>query len=354
MKAAILVEQNKPLEIDEVEIPDLAPGQILVKMKNSGICGKQLEEINGKRGKDPYLPHLLGHEGSGIVEDVGPSVKKVKKGDHVVLHWMKGPGIDSSTPQFSRKGRVVNAGWITTFSEFTIVSENRVTPIPKDVNFDVACLFGCAVTTGLGIVFNNAALKPGQSIAVFGVGGIGLNVIQGAALVSAYPIIAIDVYDNKLKKAVEFGATHTINANEMNPEKFLKEMTYGEGVDVAVDVTGNTDNIQKAYDSTNKTGKTILAGVVHHEKRITIDSYPLHFGKQIFGSHGGDTRPHIDIPRYIKLYKIGRLKLDELIAQRFSLEQINDAFEALKKGEILGRAIIEFDLRDSDREADDD
>ena len=173
IKAAILVKQNEPLEIDDVEVPDLGYGQVLVNIKNSGICGKQIDEITGKRGKDPYLPHLLGHEGAGIVKDIGPGVTKVKKGDHIVLHWMKGPGIDSSTPQFSRKGSPINAGWVTTFSEYTIASENRVTPIDKDIDFDVASLLGCAVTTGLGIVFNDLNLKPGQSTAVFGAGGVG-------------------------------------------------------------------------------------------------------------------------------------------------------------------------------------
>ena len=165
MKAAILIEQNAPLEIAEIEIPKLEVGQVLVKVESSGVCGKQIDEISGRQGHDPHLPHLLGHEGAGVVVDVGAGVRKVKAGDRVVLHWIKGLGIDSAPPRFRRNGQVVSAGWVTTFSDYTVASENRLTPVPGDIGFDVLALLGCAVTTGLGIVFNNANLKPGQSIA---------------------------------------------------------------------------------------------------------------------------------------------------------------------------------------------
>ena len=266
MKAAIIVEQNKPLVVTEVELPQLAVGQVLVKVEYSGICGKQLEEISGKRGKDPYLPHLLGHEGAGIVVDVGPGVRKVKDGDHVVLHWMKGSGIDSAPPRFMWNGTTASAGWVTTFSEYTVVSENRLTPIPQDVESDVASLLGCAVTTGLGIVFNNAALKPGESMAVFGVGGIGLNVVQGAAMVNAYPIVAIDLYEHKLEQALAFGATHTVNAAHTDAAAFLMDLSQGRGFDATVDVTGNIGVRQIAYNVTGNQGRCILAGVPHHEE----------------------------------------------------------------------------------------
>ena len=335
MKAAILVEQNAPLMVVDLEIPKLDVGQVLVKIEYSGICGKQLDEISGKRGEDPFLPHLLGHEGAGIVVDVGPGVRKVKNGDHVVLHWMKGSGIDSVPPRFKWNGTVVSAGWVTTFSEYTVASENRMTPIPADVKFDVASLLGCAVTTGLGIVFNNANLKPVQSIAVFGVGGVGLNVVQGAMLVNAYPIVAIDLYDHKLEQAIAFGATHTVNATRSNPEAFLMELSDRRGFDVTVDVTGKTSVREMAYNITSNTGKTILAGVPHHQEQITIDSFPLHFGRRIFGSHGGETQPDVDIPRYIQLYKLGKLKLDEQITHRYYLDEINEAVNVVRKGEVV-------------------
>jgi len=342
MKAAVLVKQNKPLLISEVEIPHPGLGQVLVKVSYSGICGKQLDEINGTRGDDAFLPHLLGHEGGGIVEDIGPGVRKVKPGDHVVLHWMKGSGIDSQTPKYKWNQGYLNAGWVTTFSEYTVVSENRVTPIPDDIELDVAALFGCAVTTGLGIVFNDAEIKPAESIAVFGIGGVGINVIQAAALVNAYPIVAIDRYDNKLKMALEFGATHALNSNNGNIEKSLMELSEERGFSVTVDTTGNTDVFQAAYKVTAAAGKTILAGIVHHERPIKIDPFPFHSGRSIIGSHGGNTKPDIDIPRYVQLYKLGRLKIKEQITHCFKLDDINNALEVVRKGE-AGRCVISMD-----------
>ncbi len=333
MKAAILEAQNTPLVVADLEIPALEVGQVLVKVEYSGVCGKQMEEISGRRGDDPYLPHLLGHEGAGIVEGVGPGVRKVVAGDHVVLHWIKGPGIDSAPPRYDRNGETVSAGWVTTFSERTVVSENRVTVIPDDMPFDVAALLGCAVTTGLGIVFNNANLRPGQSMAVFGVGGVGLNVIQGAAMVSAYPIVAIDLHDNKLEQAIAFGATHTFNSSGGDVREFLSELSGGNGFDTTVDVTGNNGVRQTAYDSTSDTGNTIFAGVPYVDEQITIDSFPLHFGRRMIGSHGGETKPDVDIPRYVQLYKLGKLKLDEQISHRFGLDDINDAVEIVRSGE---------------------
>ena len=266
---------------------------------------------------------------------MGPGVRKVKAGDHVVLHWMKGSGIDSAPPRFDWDGTSVSAGWVTTFSEYTVASENRVTPIDPDIAMDVASLLGCAVTTGLGIVFNNAALMPGQSIAVFGVGGVGLNVIQGAALVNAYPIVAVDLYDSKLKQAVEFGATHTVNAAQVDAQAFLDELTHGRGLDAVVDTSGHNETRQIAYQATSDTGRTIFAGVPFLEDRITVDSFPLHFGRRMVGSHGGETQPDRDIPRYIQLYRLGKLKLAEQISHRYSVDDVNEALSTVQKGEAL-------------------
>jgi S-(hydroxymethyl)glutathione dehydrogenase/alcohol dehydrogenase len=339
MKAAILVEQDSPLLIADVEFSALAVGQALVRIEYSSLCGKQLDEISGKRGRDPFLPHLLGHEGAGSVVAVGPGVSKVKTGDRVVLHWMKGSGIESATPKFLLDGVEVNAGWITTFSEYTVVSENRLTPFAADVDFDVAALLGCAVTTGLGIVFNDADLRPGQSIVVFGAGGVGLNVLQGAALVNAYPIVAVDLYPPKLDWAVNFDATHAVDGGSADLEQKLMELSGGRGFDVAVDTTGRSEVLQSAYRLTTPTGTTIMAGVLHHQEPITIDAFPLHFGRRLIGSHGGATKPDTDIPRYLQLYKLGKLKLREQITHRFPLAEINRAVEVARKGE-AGKCVI--------------
>jgi S-(hydroxymethyl)glutathione dehydrogenase / alcohol dehydrogenase len=343
MKAAVLVKQNAPLEVYEVDLPKLAVGQVLVKVAHSGICGKQIDEITGRQGEDRFIPHLLGHEGGGEVVEIGPGVTKVKPGDSVVMHWIKGSGIDSPPPRFNYRGELLSAGWVTTFSEYTIASENRLTPVEPDVPSDVRALLGCAVTTGLGIVFNNARLLPGQSIAIFGVGGVGLNVVQGAGLVSAYPIVAIDRSEDKLAYARRFGATHTINADAEDVAAALRDLSHGRGFDAVVDTTGLTNVRETAYDATHaKTGVTVLCGVPFAGERLAIDSFPLHMGRRLIGSHGGDTVPDTDIPRYVGLYRTGKLRLDELITNRFTLGQINEAVALVRGGQACGRCVIEM------------
>ena len=183
MKAAVLTELKAPLVIAVLQMPDqLAAGQVLVKVHFSGICGSQLGEIDGVKGEDKFLPHLLGHEASGTVLGIGPGVKNVKPADKVVLHWRKGLGIESEPPLYTWNKLRVNAGWITTFNEYAIVSENRVTAIPADSDLEVAALLGCAVTTGFGVVENNAKLRIGESVVIFGAGGVGLNMVQAASL----------------------------------------------------------------------------------------------------------------------------------------------------------------------------
>lgn len=345
MKAAVLVRQNAPLEILDVDLPKLDVGQVLVAVDHSGICGKQIDEITGRQGKDPHIPHLLGHEGAGIVVDVGPGVRKVKAGDRVVLHWIKGKGIDSAAPRFKHKGKTLSAGWVTTFSEFTVASENRLTVVEDDLAGDVLSLLGCAVTTGLGIVFNNARLMPGQSIAVFGAGGIGLNVVQGAALVNAYPIVAVDVHPEKLAFARKFGATHIIDSRHAPAAEALKELSKGQGFDAVVDTTGINDVRVAAYDATGNKGVTVFAGVPFAGDRIAIDSFPLHFGRRLIGSHGGETVPEADIPRYIRLFRQGRLKLSELITHHYPLDDINAAVDTVRHGPTCGRCVVHMDHR---------
>lgn len=343
MKAAILVEQKKPLVIADIETPaELQYGQVLVRVVCSGICGSQIGEIDGVKGPDKFLPHLLGHEGGGIVLDIGPGVTKVKKDDHVVLHWRKGAGIESPAPKYKWGDKIVNAGWITTFNEYAIVSENRLTPIPTDLDLEIAALMGCAVTTGFGVVNNNAGLKIGESIAVFGVGGIGLNIVQGASLVSADPIIAIDIYDHKLELARKFGATHLINTTKKDANNEILRIAGTKGVDVAVDNTGLVKVIEQAYEMTSLAGKTILVGVPKIGEKINIYSLPLHFEKTLSGSHGGESNPSIDIPKYVNLYQKGKLDLKSMITHRFSLADINKAIDAMRSGEVI-RCIIKMD-----------
>jgi len=336
-RAAILVESNQPLVVDEIELPALAAGQVLVKIGVSGVCGAQLGEIAAVKGPDRFLPHLLGHEGGGIVEDIGPGVTHVRPGEHVCLHWRRGNGIHAIPAQYKWNGRLVNSGWVTTFSDCSVVSENRVTPIPKDTPFDIAALMGCAVTTALGLINNDARLKIGQSIAVFGCGGVGLNVVQGAAMVSADPIIAIDVYDSKLDFARKLGATHTLNGRTVDLRTEIKKIVGA--LDVAVENTGIVNMIELAYELTGPQGRTILVGVPRYDEDITIHSLPLHFGKVLTGCEGGQSNPPVDIPRYLRLYQAGKLTLDDLITHRFPLEMINTAIDVVRSGE-AGRVML--------------
>lgn len=342
MKAAVLYETNKPLVVETLQVPELQSGQVLVQVKFSGVCHKQMEEICGHRGTDPYLPHLLGHEGAGIVEAIGPGVTSVAPGDHVILSWIKGRGINSSTPTYYKGDKPINAGWITTFNEYAVISENRVTAIRKDMPLDKAALLGCAVPTGTGVVINQAKVPPGSSVAVYGVGGVGLNAIQGAALVSAGKIIAVDILDAKLEMARKFGATHTINAVNQDPVQSILKITDNYGVEYAFDTIGKIQTMEQAYESTTKYGGYVaIVGVPPYGGKISIDAYPLHDGKVLTGTSGGQTDKEKDFPRYIELYFAGKLKLDELITHRFGLDEINEAFTAMEKGE-LGRAIVEL------------
>jgi S-(hydroxymethyl)glutathione dehydrogenase / alcohol dehydrogenase len=341
MQAAILVAQNQPLVIDTVELPaELGVGQVLVQVHVSGICGSQLGEIAGVKGPDRFLPHLMGHEGSATVLEVGPGVKHVRPGDLVVLHWRKGAGIQADPSKYTWRGEVLNAGWVTTFNSHAIVSENRCTAIPVDTDLEVAALFGCAITTGFGVVENNAQVRIGESVVVFGAGGIGLNIIQASALVSAWPIIAVDLFDSRLELAKRFGATHTINSSIIDAATGIKDALANGPLDVFIDNTGSPAVIELGYQLTHSEGSLVLVGVPRKGADITIHSLPLHFGKVLTGSHGGECEPEKDIPRYLKSLQQKRWNLDGLITARYPLAQINEAIDAMRTGATAGRVLI--------------
>jgi S-(hydroxymethyl)glutathione dehydrogenase/alcohol dehydrogenase len=344
MKAAILVESHKPLVVDEIDLPDnLDFGQVLVKIHYSGICGAQINEIEAAKGPDKFLPHLLGHEASATVLEIGPGVKTVKTGDRVVMHWRPSDGIQADTASYQWNGHKVNSGWVTTFSEYSIVSENRLTVIPSDFDLKLAPLFGCAVTTAMGVVNNDAHLKVGQSVVVFGVGGVGLNIVQAAEMVSAYPIIGIDLIDHKLGMAKRFGANHVFNSkNTTDLAGEIRKIVGPAGADVVIETTGSPRVIELAYDLTHPDGKTILVGVPKKGDNVSIYTLPIHFNKILKGSHGGNALPHVDIPRYIRLVEAGKLKLDGLITHEFKLDEINEAIRTVRRGE-AGRVLVSMD-----------
>ena len=343
-RAAILVEQGKPLIIDEINMPEtLAVGQVRVRVHCSGICGSQLGEIDGIKGPDPYLPHLMGHEGFATVEETGPGVRHVATDDTVVMHWRPGLGIDAEPARYGWDDKTVSAGKVTTFNERAVVSENRLTRIDPETEKDIAALYGCAVTTGFGVVQNDAKLQVGESVVVFGAGGIGLSIVQAAHMVTADPIVAVDLHDNRLDLARKMGATHTVNAANGDVRQAMNDVLDGRPLNVFVDNTGRSDIIEMGYNMIGESGRVVLVGVPDHADRASIDTLPLHFGKSMIGSHGGDAQPHLDIPRFHRLYRQGRLDLKSLVTETFALDEINDAIAGMRDGRIAGRCIIDLD-----------
>jgi S-(hydroxymethyl)glutathione dehydrogenase / alcohol dehydrogenase len=342
-QAAILVRQREPLVVDTIELPaGLGVGQVLVQIHVSGICGSQLGEIDGAKGPDRYLPHLMGHEGFATVIEVGPGVKYVQAGDTVVLHWRPGAGIQADPPQYRWRGQPLNAGWVTTFNRHAVVSENRCTKVPATTDPEAAALFGCAITTGFGVIENNAQLKIGESVVVFGAGGIGLNIIQAAALVSASVIVAVDLFDSRLELAQRLGATHCINSSRDDAESCIQEALAGQPLDVFIDNTGSPAVIEQGYRITHGQGRVILVGVPRQGHTVNLYTLPLHFGKVLMGSQGGESQPQRDIPRYLRLLQQGRLQLDPFVSARYPLEQINDAIAAMRDGATAGRVMLQL------------
>ncbi len=333
-KAAILETLDAPLIVDEIEIPAPGKGQVLVRVYSSGICGKQIEEISA--GRDANLPHLLGHEGGGTVHAIGEGVTTVNVGDPVVMHWRRGCGIESDFPKYIWRNKTIGGGLVTTFNEYALVSENRLTPICEGTPHEIAALMGCAVTTGLGVVFNEAKLKPGESIAVIGCGGVGLNIIQAASMVSASPIYAVDIRQDKLDMAKKFGADEILNA---------KEQKYYTGrFDVVVDCTGQVGIIEQGLNITAPRGRMILVGLPHGSQDSTLQFHNMrrHFtGKKIIFSNGGNSNPNIDIPHYLNLWRRGKLDLEGLITDRLPLDDINWAIGKMITGD-CGRCVVEM------------
>jgi len=338
-KAAILAESRKPLIVDEITFPDeLGVGQVLVKVLHTSICGAQLNEIAAAKGPDKFLPHLLGHEASAQVLEIGPGVTNVKAGDTVVLHWRPSQGIQAQPAAYQWRGARLNAGWVTTFNRYAIVSENRMTVIPADFDLKVAPLLGCAVTTAAGVINNDANVKIGESVVVFGVGGVGLNVVQFAELAGANPIVAIDLVDSKLDMARQRGATHCLNSKTTpNLDGAIREIVGGKGPDKVVETTGVKSVIELAYDLTHPDGTCVLVGVP--SEKVSIYTLPIHFNKVLTGSHGGDAVPHVDIPRIIRLIKAGRLSFDGIISHEFALDDINAALDLVRSG-TAGRVLL--------------
>jgi Zn-dependent alcohol dehydrogenase len=349
-RAAVYVEIGKPMVIDEVDLPDPGPMQMLVKHFASGICHTQLHTLHNA---DAKVPTMLGHESTAVVLAAGQAVRGIREGDHVMLSFMPHalPGGQRPEPPTVRfRGQELHAGGqSTTWSEHVVVDQAYVTPLDPTAATDVTAVIGCAVTTGCGAVINTARVRPGDSVVVFGAGGVGLCAIQAAANVSAYPIIAVDVTDEKIEFAKRFGATHGLNGSGGSVVDQILDLTAG-GADFAFDAIGRPETIAQLLPSVHPAipgwkpegGTAVQIGVPRQQQTIGVIGEILPGGKVYRGTYGGSPRPERDYPMYVQWFKSGKLPLDLLVSRRFKLEQINEACEALERGQVLGRAIVEL------------
>jgi S-(hydroxymethyl)glutathione dehydrogenase/alcohol dehydrogenase len=354
MKAAVLYEVNKPLVIEEIDIDEPGPGQVMVRTVSSGVCHSDLHQIEGVLPIE--LPVVLGHEAAGIVERVGQGVTYAQPGDHVVMNFIPFCGTcrycQTGRPVLCTEGRGradhlrkgdqrINVFIsVSSFAEYMVAPENGVVRVREDAPLDKLGIMGCAVATGVGAVLNTAKVEAGSSVAVIGMGGVGLNVVQGAALAAADRIIAIDVLERKLEMAGHFGATHLVNAAKEDPVEAVRALT-GDGADYAFEVVGKTELVSQAFDMVHEGGEAIMVGLSPFGSKTDIDTWGLLREKVLKGCSYGSIRPRVDIPRFVDLYMAGRLKLDELISRTYPLEGINEAFAAMKAGEVA-RSIITF------------
>lgn len=364
-RAAILFEVGKKLEIHEVDVQGPQAGEVLIRMAAAGVCHTDRHVMTGH--VTAPLPAVLGHEGAGVVEDVGAAVTSVKRGDHVIPLWRLSCGLceycSDGRPALCNEGMQIRSTGclldgttrlslgevpikhfcgVSSFAECAVVPERAVLRIPDDLPLDCAALLGCAVVSGVGAVVNAARVRPGSSVAVFGTGGVGLNVVQGAALAGAETIIAVDRVPQKLEWARRFGATHAVDASHGDPVAEVRALTGGRGVNYAFEVIGEPAVMRQAYDSLAKRGMCVVLGVTPPTAEVRVPSMSLVFEERVLtGSIYGAGAPRVEIPKLIALYRAGRLKLDELLTRRYPFAQVNEAYEALERGEVA-RSVVTF------------
>ncbi len=362
MRAAVLYEPGKPLVVEEVDLESPRQGEVLVKIVATGVCHSDLHYIKGDLVMP--LPVILGHEAAGVVEAVGPGVDSVKPGAHVVLlfapacghcrycdsgrphlcemrYRVRGKMPDGSTRLRVRGEEVHHFTCVSSWAERAVVPAAGVLPIGDDVPLSVAALLGCAVTTGVGAVVNTARVTPGSSVAVFGLGGVGLNVIQGARIAGAVTIIGVDLLDHRLEAARRFGATHTVNARGDDPVKAIQDLTGG-GADYAFEVIGRAAVVRQAVDCLARGGVAVVVGIPPAREELVLPGPAFVLNeKTLRACFYGSARLRFEIPRLLSLYHAGQLMLDELVTAAFPLERVNEAVAALDRGDGL-RSILQM------------
>lgn len=339
--AAILVETGKPLALEELEIPALKPGQVLTQIACSGVCHTQVLECRGLRGEDKFVPHCLGHEAGGTVLEIGAGVTKVKPGDAVILSWIKGSGANVPGTTYTWRGRNVNAGAVTTFSQHAVVSENRLTIKPAALSMTQAALLGCAVPTGAGAVFNAAQPRAGQSLVVFGIGGVGGCAVGAAVAAGCNPVIAVDVVPEKLELARALGATHVVHGRQEDAVQAIAKICPG-GADFAIEATGRPEVMRQALQCVRQQGGTaVVIGNAPFGQMLTLDPFQFNLGKRLLGTWGGDSVPDRDYPRFGELIASGKLPLHGLTTRAYALTEINQAIDDLEAARVA-RPIVEM------------
>jgi Zn-dependent alcohol dehydrogenase len=362
MKAAICYELNKPLVIEEVTLDPPGRGEVMIRLAACAICHSDIHAMKGEHG-NIQLPAIAGHEICGYVEEVGEGVTYVKPGDKVIgsiipegcgqCYYCK-VGLSSQCTTnklfLYGKGKYVNkkgqrltqyAGAVAGFAEYATIPEVNLVKVPEDLPVDRACLLACGVISGFGAVLYRARVTANSSVAVVGCGGVGLNAIQGALFVGAYPIIAVDVRDNKLENAKIFGATHTVNAKkEKDPIKKVHDITYGRGADYVIVAVAGIEILRQAFMMSARDGTTCIIGHGWGEQMTAFTPLDFMAGKKLTGSAMGAVRLRIDVARLIELYQSGRLKLDELISDHYRFDQINEALKSSEKGDVIRNVIM--------------
>ena len=360
-RAAVLRQSGMPLAIERVSASPLGPADVVVKVRAAGLCHTDLEVMSGSL-RYP-LPMILGHEAAGIVEEVGKQVTYVKPGDHVIAclsvfcgyceQCMSGhpnrcankgatQRAANDKPRLSQKGKPINQFLdVSSYCEKMLLHENAIVKIREDIPLDRAALIGCGVTTGVGAVLRTAKVEPGSTVAVFGAGGVGLAAIQGAKIAGARQIIAVDKFEGKLAMAKRLGATHTVDASSSDPVEEIKKLTGGGGVDYSFEAIGLKVAAEQAFYSVKPGGTATVIGMIPVGQKVELDGYMFLTERKLQGSNMGSNRFRIDMPQYIDFYLQGRLNLDDMISKHDKLENVNEAFRAMKAGEVA-RTVIDF------------
>jgi len=359
MKAAVFHGPQKPLTIENVEVAQPIEREVLVRTAASGVCHSDLHFVDGYY-QFP-TPAILGHEAAGVVEAVGPHVTEFKPGDHVIAclsvfcghcsycltgrtHLCQSRPVRTpqQPPKLSWNGSPVNQfANLSAYAEKMLVHENGLVKVKNDMPLDRAALIGCGVTTGVGAVLNTARVEAGATVAVYGAGGVGLAVIQGARIAGAGMIIAVDVFEKKLAQARELGATHAVDASKLDPVKTIREMTGG-GVEYAFEAIGLKKAAEQAFECIRPGGTATVIGMIPVGQKLELEGSVFLREKRIQGCSMGSNRFKVDMPKYVDFYQRGLLRLDEMITRRGKLEDVNDAFRAMKAGEVA-RTVLMFD-----------